>query len=209
MGRLDNNDGYFAVKQVKELEIMYIDWSKAPEGAQYSYKGFWYRVVNEVLFTYKVNGASGGGTVPFYWKESRYVHQLTEKMTPRPQPTLTYTQAMVDNGELPSVGMECSVYEINQDDTHDKATIKYISSGTCVYEALNIEYSQYPCSLRFKPLTPPIELIDGECYQGIHKGNGKLYKGVYVKSTDEIFHCKCSNPASFYTNIQPLTVEVK
>ena len=52
----------------------------------------------------------------------------------------------------------------------------------------------------------PVELIDGECYQGVHKGNGKLYKGVYVKSTDEIFHCKCSNPSSFYTNIQRLTL---
>ena len=138
-----------------------------------------------------------------------YIDEIKRLKGSVKQKALEYTQDMADNDEFPSVGMECEVYEINQDNTHDKATIKYISSGTCVYEASNIEYSQYPCSLRFKPLTLPIQLIDGECYQGIHKGNGKLYKGVYVESTDEIFHCKCSNPASYYTNIQPLTVEVK
>ena len=37
-----------------------------------------------------------------------YIHPISERdcHTRKPQPTLTYTQAMVDQGELPSVGME-------------------------------------------------------------------------------------------------------
>lgn len=54
---------------------------------------------------------------------------------------------------------------------------------------------------------PPVELIDGECYEGIHKGNGRKYKGVYYKATDEIFNWKCSNPADFYINIKLLEVK--
>ena len=119
----------------------------------------------------------------------------------------TYTQAMADAGELPSVGMECSVYEINQDETHDKATIKYISSGTCVYEASNIEYSQYPCSLRFKPLTPPITLIDGEAYQ--FEVDGQAIKGCYNKFNTLLYSAHKEYLPNLCTNIQLLTVEVK
>jgi hypothetical protein len=122
-----------------------------------------------------------------------------------PEPALTYTQAMHDNGEfLPPVNMivkhkGVKKIVIGELDFNNKLALKSVDNE--FYSLGHIE--------DIEPLTPPIELIDGECYQGIHKGNGKLYKGVYVKSTDEIWHGKCSNPVRFYTNIQPLTVEVK
>jgi hypothetical protein len=101
-----------------------------------------------------------------------------------------YTQAMTDAGTLPSVGMECSVYDINQDETHGKATIKYISDSTCVYEVkagdLKGEYAQYPSSLKFKPLTPPIEPVEGKAYQ-FELSFGDIWIGYYGGKRNSFF----------------------
>jgi hypothetical protein len=121
------------------------------------------------------------------------------------KPTPIFTQEMSDNGVLPSVGMECRAIT-------NTITIGYVGNNFLVLvfpDGSDGTITHEEALEDLKPLTPPITLIDGECYQGIHKGNGKLYKGVYVKSADEICHGKYSNPARFYTNIQPLTVEVK
>ena len=158
--------------------------------------------------------------IDVYFKETGenkqdYIDEIKRVKESVKEKAIEYTQDMADNGELPSVGMEC-LYKIHyKDDSYfQKGYINGYSQDKkwMIFtdylgniESHNISDGIY----EFKPLTPPMTLIDGECYQGVHKGNGKLYKGVYVKSTDEIFHCKCSNPASFYTNIQPLTVEVK
>jgi hypothetical protein len=97
---------------------------------------------------------------------------------------------MADAGTLPSVGMECSVYDINQDETHGKATIKYISDSTCVYEVkagdLKGEYAQYPSSLKFKPLTPPIEPVEGKAYQ-FELSFGDIWIGYYGGKRNSFF----------------------
>jgi len=106
---------------------------------------------------YKYNGGE-------YWKPPLSTIGATKPV---------FTQAMKEAGEMPSVGMECSVYEINQDETHDKAIIKYISKSTCVYEVktgdLKGEYSQYPVSLKFKPIdirTDREKALDGLRWNG-------------------------------------------
>ena len=217
-------DKELLTKSTKELKVMDIDWSKAPEGATH-YAG---ESEDDVACWIKQDPDHGLSYVAVWLHEQRGKDAVVHWISPgdfilidcvaKPQPPV-YTQAMADNGELPSVGMECELSEgFNGFDkgsilkvySHDVssndscvlagALIKDVSGGVQAFE-FHIKY--------LKPLAPPIKLIDGECYQGIHKGSGKLYKGVYVKSTDEIFHCKCSNPASFYTNIKPLIVEVK
>ena len=147
-----------------------------------------------------------------------YIYGRANKDKPinsKTETTPTYTQEMDDNGILPSVGMECLTKKGHQNDSHfNKSYINgYSQDGKWLIftdyldniESHHISSGVYD----FKPLTPPITLIDGECYQGTHKGNGKLYKGVYVKSLDEICHGKGSNPSRFYVNIQPLTVKAK
>jgi len=153
--------------------------------------------------------------IDVYFKETGenkqdYIDEIKRVKESVKEKAIEYTQDMADNGELPSVGMECMVLNTNcAHPKYIKGLIKYVGDLVIYAYVENGERCDNVKTLKFKPLTPPMTLIDGECYQGVHKGNGKLYKGVYVKSTDEIFHCKCSNPASFYTNIQPLTVEVK
>ena len=75
-------------------------------------------------------------------------------------------------------------------------------------ELKNNKESAYAAAIHlfeFKPLTPPIELIDGKAYQINHKGLESLgfyYRGLFVNNGIEIKESDC-------TNIQPLTVEVK
>ena len=114
---------------------------------------------------------------------------------------------MATHGIKPLVGMKCLILFSS---SNYSGAITYMGDGVGCFKELNgKEYTFALNGVTFKPLTLPVELIDGECYQGTHKGNGKLYKGVYVKSLDEIFHGKGSNPSRFYVNIQPLTVKAK
>ncbi len=88
---------------------------------------------------------------------------LFEKTVTKP----IYTQAMCDAGELPLVGMECQY-------TSTFFTLKTFNYGECKIIAyhkekvwLEVGTSEYVLSLdavKFKPLTPPIELIDGSPY---------------------------------------------
>jgi hypothetical protein len=76
----------------------------------------------------------------------------------------------------------------------------------------NIEYSQYPCSLRFKPLTPPIELIDGKAYQFDYYTGSVGMNNVVMRYNECAGAFQFDNytfKPEFCTNIQPLTVEVK
>ncbi len=124
-----------------------------------------------------------------------------------------YTQEMHEAGELPSVGMECLTKYKHQDDT------MWLS---CFIVGLNKDgdYLVFEHTIRgldqhhikdgvydFKPLTPPVKLVDGKAYLVTHKGNGHEYEVLYRKGTDSFFSSKIDHPSRFFTNIQPLTVE--
>ncbi len=80
-----------------------IDWSKAPELAEYNYKGDWWRLVNGTMFRWEDKVLTGSFESGKHWARTSH-SGLADKMTERPEPSPVFTQAMVDNGELPSVG---------------------------------------------------------------------------------------------------------
>jgi hypothetical protein len=138
-----------------------------------------------------------------------YKSNKKELLTPRPQKPV-YTQAMADNGELPSVGMECDF--IATFFTHEPSNT---GTGTPIaYHENKVWFStgskEFVINLNvitFKPLTPPIKLEDGKAYQFAHKAgldglHGVYYDNKFYIGGDYVESDNC-------TNIQPLTVEVK
>jgi hypothetical protein len=128
---------------------------------------------------------------------------------PRPKP-LTYTQAMSDNGVLPSVGMMFIDVEYNVDKpvlaiAHD------LPMNRVVYKSDNDDPEYFGAiASECRPLTPPIELIDGKAYQfnyrqGVKGVNGM--QGILISSGDIFLTKDGSFCASNCTNIQPLTVK--
>ncbi|MCJ8293776.1 MAG: hypothetical protein MJK15_05150 [Colwellia sp.] len=83
----------------KELDVMDIDWSKAPEGTTHygaetgAFHGGFYKIIS-----------SDEG---FFYDNNQWLTCVSrqERLTERPQPV--FTQAMADNRELPQVGMDC------------------------------------------------------------------------------------------------------
>tara|TARA_R110000803_G_scaffold95395_5_gene163420 strand:- start:17966 stop:18784 length:819 start_codon:yes stop_codon:yes gene_type:complete len=135
----------------------------------------------------------------------------------RPQPilpTLTYTQEMADNGVLPIVGMECMFHSAGFNDSDDWCVYhgKTLRGGYIIeYKVINSDLtkvSSFDDDLTtFKPLTTPITLIDGECYQfDYHKGT---FQGYFKLSTGRLYHSTGYYHESVCTNIQPLILEVK
>jgi hypothetical protein len=121
-----------------------------------------------------------------------------------------YTQEMADNGVLPSVGMECLfANRCNPHPNHEKCTIVYIGDLHCVV-ILDDNMQRYIriANYSFKPLTPPIELIDGKAYQFESRGN--VFHGIYEKkyTSFNVMAGQLFNDISC-TNIKPLTVEGK
>ena len=213
LGDYIHGDKELLTKSTKELDVMDI-WKDAPESATH------YDIEAECFC--KNDG---------YWttgNRARYVQDNTQvqwgdedRYTPRPmfidckvnnepQPTLTYTQAMADNGELPGVGMECRF-----DTTFFTTTTS--NRGVCEIIAYYggkvwINIIDFDCVINlsvieFKPLTPPIELIDGKAYQFEYQG--EEITGLYGKMDNEFFILGGSYSVEICTNIQPLTVEVK
>jgi hypothetical protein len=118
-----------------------------------------------------------------------------------------YTQAQADAGELPSAGMEC-LYSNRCDahPKHERCTIEYIGDLYCV---IVLPDNRQGCSrianYSFKPITPPIELEDGEAYQFDYIN--KPRKGFYDSCGGGMMvflggWCSPSNA----TNIKTLTV---
>lgn len=144
---------------------------------------------------------------------SKYKIAYKELLTKKPQPTLTYTQAMADNGELPSVGMECVGTSSRGPvmTSWEKGSIIFTSPTYTIFKTSNgIEFC---CNhlvgqdFKYKPLTPPIELIDGKAYQFTHQSCRGL--GFYNERLDEFSSLNHKIDIRNCTNIQPLTVEVK
>jgi hypothetical protein len=77
-----------------------------------------------------------------------------------PEPTLTYTQAMADNGVLPSVGMEC-LYLDSTTNNYIKCLVMYISEWAIVLKQAgegygkDVELAKHINDVTIKPLTPP------------------------------------------------------
>ena len=109
-----------------------------------------------------------------------------------------FTQAMCDAGELPSVGMEVFV-------RGGKRTILLCADSEGDYVTMS-EHGSYDFDSinQFKPLTPPIELIDGKAYQ-FDCGRNTMLGFFNGKGFIGWSHSYWNLPDC--TNIKPLTVE--
>ena len=136
-------------------------------------------------------------------------HELLSELIPL-QDKPTFTQEMTDNGELPSVGMECLIR--NSCDAHpqwQQGVIDYVGV-LCVYHYVGKnERCDDANNLHFKPLTPPVTLVDGTAYQFESRTN-KTYCGIYNADRD-ILSIQQGHyfDAITVSNIQLLTVEVE
>jgi hypothetical protein len=120
-----------------------------------------------------------------------------------------YTQEMSDNGVLPSAGMECLVLNNScSQPKWKKALIKYMGDLVIYAYCENGERCDRKRSLKFKPLTPPIELIDGKAYQ-FDYGNTAEIIGLYSKQSKQLQAIAGHYESKHCTNIKPLTVEGK
>ena len=205
-------------KSTKELETMDI-WKDAPESATH------YDIEAECFC--KNDGYWITGNRARYVQDNRQIQWGDEdRYTPRPifidckvnnkpQPTIAYTQAMTDNGELPSVGMECLVLNTNcSNPKYIKALIKYVGDLVIYAYVENGERCDNVKTLKFKPLTPPIELIDKGLYLFDINHKTKLVGEAYYTDIGACWmitnlRTNTSYQAVMCTNIQPLTVEVK
>ena len=126
---------------------------------------------------------------------------------------LIYTQAMADNNELPSVGME--FLDSGSNLPNNVRVCIAVDDGNVVYR--NGEYDYLSAELaECEPLTPPIELIDGDAYSFDYKGEG--VNGIYSKGyvdkysdiekgnrTDRFIMIEGNVLSSYCTNTKHLT----
>lgn len=97
-----------------------------------------------------------------------------------------YTQVMCNTEQLPDAGMDCLCMFAGIESI--QRTIRGFSGDEVWTTDIKAPYQSFICKVSemvFKPLTPPVELIDGEAYQVTHsQGNKKV---VYSKLHD-VFH---------------------
>ena len=118
-----------------------------------------------------------------------------------------FTQEMADDGVSPSVGMECLINFPDIDNAWYKYTIDFMGKHTFIASCEDVsERFGHVDDVYFKPLTPPITLIDGECYSYNYFGPKKSF---YNKEINRLVSLQGSCSPLGATNIQPLTVEVK
>tara|TARA_R110000782_G_scaffold256461_1_gene345477 strand:+ start:50 stop:853 length:804 start_codon:yes stop_codon:yes gene_type:complete len=205
-------DKELLTKSTKELEVMDIDWSETEcEFALVNNNSVMVEFFEREPETSNCEECWMVSTSTSLYLKNAWV--LIEK----PQPTLTYTQAMADNGELPSVGMECRF------DTTFFTTVTS-NRGTCEIIAYYdgkvwINIIDFDCVINlnvidFKPLTPPIELIAKSLYLFTVGKKEDMVGEAYFTAIDEDpmitnIRTNTSYSQDACTNIQPLTVEVK
>ena len=103
----------------------------------------------------------------------------------KPVTVPTFTQEMADAGTLPSVGMECLCSF--EDGEWEKVLIDFISEILAVVtDKYSAQYSLPIKEVVFKPLTPPIELIDGKAYQ-FELSFGDIWIGYYGEKRNSFF----------------------
>ena len=115
-----------------------------------------------------------------------------------------YTQDMADAGESPGVGMACLNYS--------KAVIKYMGDLVIYAYVKDGERCDSRHKLKFKPLTPPIELIDGNAYQfSFDTGSDLVLDNVYGIYDSAKVGCMWVKGNAYYmsrcTNIKLLEVK--
>ena len=126
--------------------------------------------------------------------------------------TPTYTQAMADNGELPVVGMGCLISLEGMPFT--KGVIEYINGNGFLFRytenGLN-DFYDTDDRIVFKPITPPIELIEMELYLFDVGNKKKLVGEAYLSDFAEHLMINSLRTNSNYhvsdcKNIKHLTV---
>jgi len=208
-------DKELLTKSTKELEVMDIDWSLAPDDCIGAVES------NFVDATYPfgvfVKECDGFDGYQYCHEQEAYPCMEAFTFTSKPQPALTYTQAMADNGELPQIGSKAQF--IGDDDYLAEFNISNGDEVECICHTKDFEgesigvyrhkdgYSVSILTQLIKPLTLPITLIGGKAYQFTHKAGVDGLHGVYHDNKfyiggDYVESSNC-------TNIQPLTVEVK
>ena len=127
-----------------------------------------------------------------------------------------YTQAMCNAKKLPPIGSyaKLSIYAIDDNNDvfieGDRVLIgghaNFGGEDVAVYAKGNSTGTSIASG--FKPLTPPIKLIDGKAYQFTY-GNTPTITGLYSKIHKQLQAIAGHYDVRHCTNIQPLTVEVK
>ena len=133
------------------------------------------------------------------WKESQNINL-------KPVTVPTFTQEMWEAGTLPSVGMECLFKHQGKMVPGIVVAITerfIILRGNDGNERIRI-ISEFIV----EPLTPPIELIDGERYNFTHEQYGGSM-GVYNSADGKFYNWNLWVLASQCKDIQPLTLEVQ
>ena len=184
-------------KSTKELEVMDIDWNKAPEGAtHYVALGgdvVYYKIKDDDIKAFHNTWVTDNS-------EKEWLVDNVFHISNKPQPPLTYTQAMADNGELPSVGMEfMGKGYAYKSDTKEwfKLEALGVYNNKVIAESCN-EANQVQLYSVFKPLTPP--KTDKE------KAIEKFMSGVYIHRDKHIIDA-IVNSAYDAFSVQPLTVK--
>jgi hypothetical protein len=188
-----------------------INWDEAPEGATH---------YDTRIDVYPWLKEDDNGNQ--YWHHGRWVSYgndigVNDSIFARPSPKPTYTQAMVDAGELPSVGMECQ-YKLKGGVNWFRCKVIAFNESRHLNDAYiwvdNLTAGSHPLinlnSVEFKPLTPPIELICGEPYEfDYHNGNTGMQGAVmrYHKFSDSFFFDNITYKREHCTNIVLLTPE--
>jgi len=125
------------------------------------------------------------------------------------QPAQVFTQAMADNGEFPSAGMECELVIFENLTSLGHIEFKNEVGFLFRYKENNLcDFMEFSSDVVFKPLTQSIELIDGKAYQFTNIEDNTIH-GIYDED-EHSFRGTCVEwVANSCTNIRPLTVEVK
>jgi hypothetical protein len=170
---MERNNYYLAKKEKLEVPQTGIDWDKAPEGVTHyilgkgDYDNSDFVIEEEDRYTGVSTGIS-------YWLKEELIGPNGFEVTKRPEaisPTdfgaipdrgLIFTQEMYDNGELPSVGMEClAVYgSVGGLMANTQVVIAHINDKgqfACIDSKGDylIQYISEDSAESFKPLTPP------------------------------------------------------
>ena len=136
-----------------------IDWATAPDGATpCAVAGTFFKEENGRFAFYSSKG----------WLIDNNAQPERINMTERPKAEAKpiFTKAMADNNVWPSADMELLV--AFDDSPCTKGRIEYTNDNGFLFRysdnGLN-DFISFDITVTFKPITPPIELIDGEKYE--------------------------------------------
>jgi len=119
-----------------------IDWSKAPEGATHcDCTGSFYKIDRMGSNDYTYIGK---------WIACALSSDFADDLLTKPESKPIYTQAMVDEGVMPLVGMECMV--VNCHNTPEKCIVLYSSTTYYIVAHGYGEQHYHKNSVKFLPV---------------------------------------------------------